>query len=294
MNENKPVEGSLKQDTIWKWLYRVLQGAIIGTGAILPGISGGVLCVIFGIYRPMMALLSHPIRTFKIHAKLLFPVLIGFVAGFIGLAKVVKLIFESNYTIAVWLFIGLIAGMIPSLFKEAGKKGRTISSWVTLIVSTIAIFGLLFFLQNSKSVNIQPTVFWFFISGLFWGVSLVLPGMSSSSILIFLGLYAPLAAGIGSLSPEVIIPWLIGLVLVLLLSARAINYLFDRHYAVAFNLILGFVIASTLAIVPLEFKNITETIICMACFVVGFVIAWLMDRLGEKIKPKDDEETSTT
>ena len=279
-----------KPDTIWKWLYRVLQGAIIGTGAILPGISGGALCVVFGIYRPMMALLAHPIKTFKTHMKLLLPVVIGWGAGFVGLARVVKWVFESNYNIAVWLFIGLIAGMMPSLFKEAGKKGRPVSAWVTLAISTVAIFGFLFFLANSQSINTQPNIFWFFVCGIFWGISLVFPGMSSSSILIFLRLYEPLAAGIGSLSPGVIIPWAIGMLFVLLVSVRAINYLFDRHYPIAFNMILGFVIATTLVIVPLNFKSVTEVVFCVICFAAGFVIAWLMDKLGDKIKPKDEEE----
>ncbi len=105
------------------WIFRVIQGALIGISAILPGISGGVLCVVFGIYEPMMALLAHPIRTFKRYSVLLLPVLIGWVLGFWGLAGVVEWLFSSSYNPAVWLFIGLIGGMVPSLFKEAGKNG---------------------------------------------------------------------------------------------------------------------------------------------------------------------------
>ena len=63
------------------WLLRVIHGALIGAGAILPGISGGVLCVLFGIYRPMMALLAHPIKTFRIYYKLFIPVLLGWAVG---------------------------------------------------------------------------------------------------------------------------------------------------------------------------------------------------------------------
>ena len=60
MEENLQRAAQPPRDTIWKWLYRMLQGAIIGTGAILPGISGGVLCVMFGIYRPIMSLRGPP------------------------------------------------------------------------------------------------------------------------------------------------------------------------------------------------------------------------------------------
>ena len=51
--------------SIGQWLMHVLHGALIGVGAILPGVSGGVMCVLFGIYQPMMALLSHPGKAFR-------------------------------------------------------------------------------------------------------------------------------------------------------------------------------------------------------------------------------------
>ena len=85
----------------------------------------------------------------------------------------------------------------------------------------------------------------------------------------------------------VILPWAISMLAILILSARAVNYLFDRPYPAAINMILGFVIASTLAILPLQFASLIEVLWCAVCFIVGFVIAWLMERLGDKIKPKD-------
>ena len=64
------------------FLLRVLQGALIGLGAVLPGISGGVLCVVFGIYKPVMELLSNPFKNFKTHVPRLIPVIIGGAIGF--------------------------------------------------------------------------------------------------------------------------------------------------------------------------------------------------------------------
>ena len=266
-----------------RWILRVIQGAIIGAGAILPGISGGVLCVVFGIYQPMMALLAHPIKTFKIHAKLLFPVLVGWAIGFVGLAGVVTWMFSFSNNMAVWLFIGLIAGMVPSLYKDAGKEGRPKSAWISLIVSTLAILAILILVQSNTKLSIQPNIWWFFVCGILWGISLVVPGMSSSSILIYLGLYDPMAAGIKNLDPLVLIPMLVGVFLIIFISARAINYLFKKHYAVAFHMILGFVIASTLVIIPLQFKGILDASLNLLCFVVGFILAWLMDKLAQKM-----------
>lgn len=269
---------------VFKWLYRAFAGALIGVGAILPGISGGVLCVVFGIYQPMMALLAHPIRTFKTHIWLLLPVLIGWACGFVGLARLVEWMFESSEKIAVWLFIGLIAGMVPSMFKDAGKEGRGKSAWIALAASTAGILTVLLYVQNTAKVTLEPNIWWFFVCGIAWGISLVVPGLSSSSILIYLGLYQPMTAGIADLSFAVILPILAGTALTVMALARAVNYLFKKHYAVAYHMILGFVVASTVVIIPIQFKDVLDTAFCMGTFVVGFIGAWFMDKLGKRLK----------
>ena len=65
------------EKSVVRWLLLCFQGAAVGTGAILPGISGGVLCVAFGIYEPMMALLSHPVKSFRVYYKMFYPVFGG-------------------------------------------------------------------------------------------------------------------------------------------------------------------------------------------------------------------------
>lgn len=81
----------------WKraaqWLLLFLQGAIVGTGAILPGISGGVLCVAIGIYEPLMELLSHPFQSLRKRYKMFIPLLCGGLVGFILLARAVEWFF---------------------------------------------------------------------------------------------------------------------------------------------------------------------------------------------------------
>jgi putative membrane protein len=272
-----------------KWILRVIQGAIIGAGAILPGISGGVLCVVFGIYQPMMALLAHPFKTFKLYARLLLPVLIGWAIGFMGLAGAVSWLLLKFDNMAVCLFIGLIAGMVPSLYRDAGKHGRPKSAWVALIVTTILIFALLIMMQSKTYFSIQPNIWWYFVCGILWGISLVAPGMSSSSILMYMGLYEPMSAGIYKGDFSVIVPMIIGIVLIIFISARAINYLFKKHYSVAFNIILGFVIASTLAIIPWPWNyKLMDNMFNLLCFAIGFVIAWLMDKLAQRMHYKEE------
>ena len=92
--------------TAGQWLMHVFHGALIGVGAILPGVSGGVMCVLFGIYQPMMALLSHPGKAFRQYYRLFVPVLIGCAIGFVGLSKVVELAFGADSAIVTCLFSG--------------------------------------------------------------------------------------------------------------------------------------------------------------------------------------------
>lgn len=291
-NQNPSTGRRLPHALLMQWLLRVAQGAIIGAGAILPGISGGVLCVVFGIYQPMMALLAHPIRAFKEHYKLLFPVLVGWALGFWGLASLVSLLLQKSSSTAIWLFIGLISGMVPSLFKEASKEGRPKSAWVSLAVSTVLILALLLVVQNTSGLSIQPNIWWFLFCGALWGISLVAPGLSSSSLLIFLGLYGPMTQGIHALNLEVLIPMIIGIIGVTLLSARGINYLFKKHYAVTFHTVLGFVLASTIMIIPKQYGGLVEILFCGVCFVAGFALAWVMDRAGKRILVRPQEEQS--
>ena len=76
-------------------ILRVLQGVLIGVGAVLPGISGGVLCVVFGIYKPVMELLGDPIRKFRTHVPKLLPVIVGGAVGFLGVAKILACFLEA-------------------------------------------------------------------------------------------------------------------------------------------------------------------------------------------------------
>ena len=75
-----------KNTGVLRLVLRVLQGMLIGVGAVLPGISAGVLCVVFGICKPVMELISSPVKKFKTHVPRLLPVIVGAALGFLGVA----------------------------------------------------------------------------------------------------------------------------------------------------------------------------------------------------------------
>ena len=266
---------------IGKSLLYAVKGAIVGVGAILPGISGGVLCVAFGIYKPIMDLLTHPAKALGQHYRMLIPFLLGWAAGFVFLANGVKFTFGYAPAMSLMLFFGLICGTVPGLFQASEKNGPH-KSWTPFVLALALAYLLFQILENSVSTRIAPSFLSFVLSGLLWGLSLIVPGLSSSSILIFLGLYEPLTAGIGALELSIIVPFLIGIVSTVLLFARLMTMLFEKHYTCVTQIILGFVVASALKILPASFGGYVEFLISLVCFAVGFLIAYAMERAQNK------------
>ena len=99
------------------WLL-LLQGMLIGTGAILPGVSGGVLCLAFGLYEPMIQLFTHPLATLRRHLRLFLPLIGGGLVGFVLLARVVEYLLTVSSGPTMTLFAGLIFGTMPALFQK--------------------------------------------------------------------------------------------------------------------------------------------------------------------------------
>lgn len=265
-------------------IFRFVQGALIGLGAVLPGISGGVLSVIFGIYKPIMELLSSPVRNFRSHVPPLIPVFIGAAAGFLGVANILAFLLERYPDPSVCAFIGLIAGMLPSLFREAGEQGRTRNSYISMLLCMGAIFTILIGLKMF-SIEVTPNFFWYLFCGFCLALSLIAPGMSFSTLLMPLGLYTPFVDGIGHFDLEILVPAGIGAVVTVVCLARAVNALFDHYYSVAFHGIIGIVIAATVMIVPVSgFMDAGSSLINVLCIAGGIAAALALDRFNRRIE----------
>ena len=261
-----------------RWLRDLLCGLLIGAGAILPGVSGGVLAVVFDIYRPMMEVLTSPRTAIPKYWIWFPPIAVGWAAGFLGFAKGIAAAIRLSDTITTWLFVGLIVGTLPSLFREAGKEGRGMRAWLSLLLCAAAVFSGLFYVSRIANVSVTPNFWWYNFCGALWGMSVVIPGMTSSSVLMALGLYQPLLEGLASLDFFVLSASIPGLVLTVLLLARLVNWFFRRYYAVAFHGILGIVLASTVVIIPTQYAQgeaLWSALCCVGCFLLAFLLAKL-------------------
>ena len=272
-----------KKNTSFQFIIRILQGALIGLGAVLPGISGGVLCVVFNIYKTIMEFLADPFRKFKTHVPKLIPIGIGGVIGFLGVANILSFLLDKYPAPSVCLFIGLIGGMLPSLFREAGEQGRSKISYVSMVIAAILVFALLISLQVF-SVVITPNFAWYLFCGFCLALSVIAPGMSFSTLLMPLGLYEPFVSGIGRMDFAVLIPGGIGALVTVILFAKAVDSLFKHHHSVAFHAIIGIVIAATIMIIPFASFTVSvgSCLVNIACIVVGVAAALQLDKFNRK------------
>ncbi|MBQ7374672.1 MAG: DUF368 domain-containing protein [Clostridia bacterium] len=275
------------KNAVFAFLFKILAGAIIGVGAVLPGVSGGVLCVIFGIYPLVMELLSHPFKDLKSKLSLLYPYLIGIVLGFLGIARLLGFLLTRFEAPSVCVFVGLVAGMLPSLFVSVGKGRTRIFSYISMTASCLLVLLVLLALRFT-SVEIVPGFFWYILCGAAVAISIIVPGMSFSTLLMPLGLYTPLVDGIGRIDFAVLIPVGIGAAVTVVAFARLVSHLFDRYYSVAQSAVIGIVIAATAVIIPYESFGSSwgSAILNTLCLALGLGAALLLSRLNKKYEHK--------
>lgn len=274
------------------WLVRLLKGIAVGVGFILPGLSGGVLAVIFKIYDPMIRFLGNMRHRFLANVRYFIPVGIGALIGVWLFSVVVAAAFGRYEAAFVCLFIGFVIGTFPSLWRQAGKQGRRTKHLVVLAVSAVAIFLVMLF-GGQIDLDVPPSIPVWFASGALIGLGVIVPGMSPSNFLIYFGLYDKMSAALRDLDLSVAIPLFVGLVACVLLFAKAANWAFDTHYAGMYHFILGMVIGSSLAIFPtvvfapeaIEKAGLglpAFLAFCAAMLVAGVVASWLFSKVEDR------------
>ena len=269
-------------------LLLFLQGIVIGTGAILPGISGGVLCMAFGLYEPMVQLFAHPLRSLNRNRPLLLPLLLGCGAGFLLLAGAVEYLLRVAPVATTALFAGLICGTIPSLMEQTEGRGSR-RGWTGFVLSLVACFVLLSLLESGLGGQVQANTGWFVFCGAIWALSMILPGLSSSSVLLFMGLYQPMAQGIAHFDLAVLLPLGIGFLAAIFLLARVVSRLMERHEAGVTRMLLGFVISSTLLILPVTFTGIRQVVTVVLCLSAGMVLSWGLEHLRSHAAGQEED-----
>lgn len=268
-----------------EWLLRFVKGMFIGSGFILPGVSGGALAAIFGIYERIISFLAHITKDFKENVRFFLPIGLGGVTGVFLLSFGVSFLLGTYEVMIMWFFVGCIVGTVPALWKEAGREGRSHRDIMILIGSFVA--GYLFLWQGSSLFSEVQQNFWtWLIAGGLIGLGMIVPGLSPSNFLIYMGMYKAMSDGINELNFSVIVPIGIGGIVTVLGLSKMMDYIFSKAYAQLFHFILGIVFASTVMIIPTDYAGFTgmNYVASFLLLLAGIALGAWMSRLEEKYK----------
>lgn len=279
-----------KKGMILQMILWVLQGLIIGIGAILPGVSGGTLCYVFGIYNYLLEVLSNPIKGIRKHWLMLIFVGIGGALGFVGFSGITAWLLAWNEPVVLCAFVGLIIGTIPELWRDSGAQGRNKWSILSLILSFVSIAALFYLCENVWSILIPANIPGFAICGVIWGLSFIVPGFSSSSLLLFFGIYERMSDGISKLELGVILPLGIAMLATVLLLSKVMRLVFEKIHSIASHCIMGFVLATTLMLLLsdsiVSSLSVPNVLVYLLCILIGGAAGYFFTVLCAKLRTK--------
>lgn len=277
------------------WFTRVFKGIIIALGFILPGVSGGVLAAILGIYERLIHFLAHVRENFKENFLFFVPVGIGMVLGIALFSYPVNLLLDNFKIVVLWGFAGAIIGTIPSLVKESTKQKKRDTLDTAIFGISFILSGLFLYSLNGLVGTIPVNFLSFILAGALIALGVLIPGLSPSNLLLILGLYSPMLVGFKRLDLfGTFLPIAIGGLIALLLFSKAMDYVLKNHHSRVYHFIIGIVLSSTILIVIPQAGNsesisyvqtsLLTYIITASCFGIGVWLGLWMSKLEEKYK----------
>lgn len=255
------------------FILDIIKGIFIGAGAILPGISSGVLCVIFGIYDKLLDSILNLFKDAKKNFKFLFPILLGVFIGVIIFSKILQYLLYKYPLQTKSIFIGLILAGAVLLFKRTNKEEKLkIKNFSYLIISLIIGIGMVYIENKIGIESVQNASFTYLVlSGFLMSIGIVVPGVSNTIILMLLGVYSIYLSSVSSLYLPILIPIGIGVIFGSIIFMKIIKYLLDKFYIQTMFSIIGFTLGSILVLFP-EIVTLLEGIISFICIICGYCI----------------------
>lgn len=260
------------------YLKNFFFGIVLGIGFIIPGVSGGVLAAILGIYDTIIYRLNNLFKNFKENIYYLTPLILGVIIGVLFFSKLILYLLNNKLNFISYVFIGLILGCVPYLFQEIKIK---VNKNIAIIPFLIAIlFGIVLYLieNNSMEVNNNPNFITMFIAGSLYAVGKLVPGISGSALLMLIGVYKyflSVVANPFAITFNIIlnfIPFVISFIISSIIILKLIDYLLNNYFRLTYSAIIGFVISSILFIYPGYFSFISLVIATMS-FLISYTLS---------------------
>ena len=244
--------------TTKEYLSLSLKGMAMGAADIIPGVSGGTIAFISGIYEELIEtinnvnfeaikkLKNNGIKSFWTHinGNFLIALLTGIAISIMSLAKVITHLLETHSQLLWGFFFGLIVASVYIVGKQINKWD--INNIISLIIGSIVAFYITILnpMQN-------PDALWFvFLSGSIAICAMILPGISGSFILLLLGSYEFILVAIKDFKLDVITIFGVGCITGLLAFSKLLNWLFKKYHDITIALLTGFLIGSLNKIWP--------------------------------------------
>ncbi len=241
----------------------LIKGILVGVAFVIPGVSGGTLALYLGIYEKLLHSIGNIFKEFKKSLSFLIPVFLGIGISVVALAKLFDILLTWNSFVVIGFFLGLILGGLKQIYNEAKVEKVKISSVISFLIAFAIIIVLVIFdkLRTTAGVeyldiNIQNLILVFFL-GMAAAVTMIVPGVSGSALLIVLGFYTAIVSNVAGnildfsnivYNLEIIIPFALGAGVGVILFSRIIEIVLAKYKSQAYYAILGFVIASCIAI----------------------------------------------
>lgn len=273
----------------------ILKGFALGIANVIPGVSGGTIAVILGIYEKLIEILSNLKTKLKENFKYLLFLAIGLILA-IGLFSNAVTFCLKNYPFATILFfIGFIIGGMPPLLNKVKSK-IDIKSVICFIIAFTVVMLMAFITPDTMNksldiINIKTLIILFLI-GVLGAASMVLPGISGSFVLMLIGYYEPIMNSISeftklnNLTHNILILAMFGLGVLfgIIFMAKLIKILLEKYEIPMYMGIIGFVIASAISILVSVIGSsygVLQIIIGVILMFVGIIASRMISK-GEK------------
>ncbi|MBT4779859.1 MAG: DUF368 domain-containing protein [Polaribacter sp.] len=293
-----------------------LKGMAMGAADVVPGVSGGTIAFISGIYEELLSTISNVnlslLKTLKtsgikaawkqLNGSFLVALFLGIFVSIVSLAKVIKHLLESQPILLWSFFFGLVLASIIYIAKQI--TDWNFEAFLILIIGAVLAY---FITTLNPLVSENSSSLFVFLAGAIAICAMILPGISGSFILVLLGAYKPVLEAINNRDFKTILVFMAGAIVGLLAFSRVLKWLFKNHKNLTLALLTGFIIGSlnkiwpwkeTLtwrinsrgvevpfnqqSISPFSFDEDPQLIMAIAFAVLGFVLILGMEKLAIK------------
>lgn len=259
-----------------------LKGLFVGGTMLVPGVSGGSMAMILGVYDRLVTSVSSFLKHKRESFLFLLTFALGGGVGALLFANPLSKLIELFRMPMLYFFIGAVGGSVPMIYKETKVKRFTWRVPVYVLIGVLIVSALSLLpsdaIANSQMQAGVVSFLWLMVAGFIAAIALVLPGISVSYLLLMMGLYDEMMRAIAELYFPFLIPLGLGLALGVILTTKLLERAMERHPQPTYLIILGFMLASVLEIFP-GVPSGWDWIICPITLTAGFMVIWCISRL---------------